>query len=284
MTRGDGVRAQPGTLGIWAHAEKLSPELARQLEQLGYGAVWIGGSPSGDLAIVDELLDATEQLVVATGIVNIWKDPARTVAASHHRITRRFPRRFVLGVGVGHPEATSDYQHPYTALVEYLDVLDAEGIPMDERVLAALGPKVLRLAADRTGGAHPYLTTPEHTRQARQLLGGKAFLAPEQKVVLEADSEKARSIGRPYVAKPYLGLRNYLANLRRLGWSDDDFADGGSDALIDALVAHGAAATAAARVREHLDAGADHVAIQLLAEPGADPLTGYRRFAQAFFG
>lgn len=277
------MRAQPGTLGIWAHATKLSPELAREAEKLGYGAIWIGGSPGGDLSIVDGLLEATDRLVVATGIVNIWKDPARTIAAAHHRIIRRFPRRFVLGVGVGHPEATSDYQHPYTALVEYLDILDAEGVPIDDRVLAALGPKVLRLAADRTAGAHPYLTTPEHTRQARQALGSDAFLAPEHKVVLELDPEKARALGRPRVAEPYLGLRNYLANLRRLGWSDEDFADGGSDALIDALVAHGDAQTAAARVREHLDAGADHVAIQLITEAGTDPLPGYRQFAEAFF-
>lgn len=278
------MRAQPGTLGIWAHVARLSPELAREVERLGYGAIWIGGSPSGDLSIVDDLLDATDRLVVATGIVNIWKDPARTVAASHHRIAQRFPRRFVLGVGVGHPEATSDYQHPYTALVEYLDVLDAEGVPIDDRVLAALGPKVLRLAADRTAGAHPYLTTPEHTRRARHVLGHDAFLAPEHKVVLERDPQRARALGRPRVAEPYLGLRNYLANLRRLGWSDEDFADGGSDALIDALVAHGDAPTVAARVREHLAAGADHVAIQLITEQGADPLPGYRQFAEAFFG
>lgn len=276
------MRVELGTIGVWAHTSKLTPQLARELEGLGYGAIWLGGSPDGDLRAVEELLGATERLAVATGIVNIWKDPARTVAASHHRVTKAFPRRFLLGVGVGHPEATAAYRNPYTALVEYLDVLDGEGVPIDERVLAALGPKVLRMAADRSVGAHPYLVPPEHTRQARQVLGPKALLAPEQKIVLEFDAAAARAIGRPPVAKPYLGLRNYVSNLRRLGWSDEDLADGGSDALIDALVAHGDAVTVAARVREHITAGANHVAIQLLTAPDADPLSQYARFAEAF--
>lgn len=247
---------------------------------MGYGAIWIGGSPAGDLRIVDDLLAATETLVVATGIVNIWTADAVTVARSHHRITDAFPGRFLLGVGVGHPEAVGDYQHPYRSLVEYLDVLDEQGVLEEERALAALGPRVLTLARDRSAGAHPYLTTPEHTRQARDLLGEHALLAPEQKIVIERDPHRARQLGRQVVAKPYLELTNYLANLRRLGWSDDDFADGGSDALIDALVGHGDAQTAAARVQQHLDAGADHVAIQLITEQGADAGDGYRQLAQ----
>lgn len=275
------MRVQLGSLGVWAHESALTPALAQELERLGYGAVWIGGSPDGSLTLVDELLAATERLAVATGIVNIWKDSARTVAASHRRITAQFPRRFLLGIGVGHPEATAEYRNPYTALVEYLDALDGEGVRIDERVLAALGPKVLRLAADRTAGAHPYLVPPEHTRQARQIMGPSAVLAPEHKVVLDTDPARARSLGRPRVAKPYLELRNYVTNLRRLGWHDDDLADGGSDALIDALVARGDATTAAARLREHLDAGADHVAVQLLTQPGADPLPQYAQLAAA---
>jgi probable F420-dependent oxidoreductase len=170
-----------GQVGVWAPESTLSPALAGALENLGYGAIWIGGSPAGDLSIVDELLDATERLVVATGIVNIWKDDARVVAASHRRLAPAYPGRWLLGIGVGHPEATSDYAHPYQALVDYLDILDSEGVPQDERVLAALGPKVLQLSADRTAGAHPYLVTPEHTRQARELLGAGVLLAPEQK-------------------------------------------------------------------------------------------------------
>jgi probable F420-dependent oxidoreductase len=275
------VRPQVGRIGIWVRQAGLSAELAREVESMGYGAVWIGSSPGGDLRIADELLTATKTLVVATGIVNIWADDAATIAKAHHRITAAFPGRFLLGVGVGHPEATSDYQHPYRNLVQYLDVLDAEGVSPDERALAALGPKVLALARDRSAGAHPYLTTPEHTRQARELLGPEPLLAPEQKIVIEADPETARGLARRAVAKPYLELTNYLANLRRLGWSDDDFAAGGSDALIDALVGHGDAPTAAARVQQHLDAGADHVAIQLVSADGDDPIDGYRRLAQA---
>lgn len=275
------MRPQVGRIGIWVRQAGLSAELAREVESMGYGAVWIGSSPGGDLRIADELLTATKTLVVATGIVNIWADDAATIAKAHHRITAAFPGRFLLGVGVGHPEATSDYQHPYRNLVQYLDVLDAEGVSPDERALAALGPKVLALARDRSAGAHPYLTTPEHTRQARELLGPEPLLAPEQKIVIEADPETARGLARRAVAKPYLELTNYLANLRRLGWSDDDFAAGGSDALIDALVGHGDAPTAAARVQQHLDAGADHVAIQLVSADGDDPIDGYRRLAQA---
>lgn len=271
-----------GEIGVWAHGSKLSASLAKELERLGYGAIWIGGSPPAALSQVDDLLGATSHITLATGIVNIWKDDASTTARSYHRIEERFPGRFLLGIGVGHPEATSDYRHPYEALVAYLDRLDEQGVPAQRRVLAALGPRVLRLSRDRAAGAHPYLTTPEHTAWARAQLGDGVLLAPEQKVVLETDPARARELGRPVVAKPYLGLRNYLANLRRLGWTDDDFADEGSDALIDALVAHGDAGAVAARVREHLAAGADHVCVQLITE--REPAVDYRTLAAAFFG
>lgn len=274
------VRSRLGRLGVWIRHPDVTPELARNLERAGYGAVWLGSSPGGDLRVVDELLAATDDLVVATGIVNVWQDDARGIAAAHRRIADRFPGRFLLGVGIGHPEATSDYRRPYQALVDYLDVLDAEGVPAGERVLAALGPRVLRLAAERSLGAHPYLVTPEHTRQAREVLGPDVLLAPEQKVVVVTDPAAARAVGRPVVERPYLGLSNYLANLRRLGFTDADFADGGSDRLIDALVAHGDAAGVAARVGEHFAAGGDHVALQLITPPGADPLDGYRQLAR----
>jgi probable F420-dependent oxidoreductase len=254
-----------GKIGI--HAPAFTPEVAAEAEALGYGTLWISSSPDGDLRVVENLLDATDHVAVATGIVNVWKDDAATVGASYHRITARHPGRFLLGLGIGHPEATREYQRPYAKLVSYLDELDDLKVPAEGRALAALGPKVLRLSAERAAGAHPYLVTPEHTREARQILGDGPLLAPEQKVVLETDPERARAIGRPAVQRPYLGLTNYVSNLRRLGWTDADLADGGSDALIDALVRHGDAQTVARGVTAHLDAGADHVAVQVL---GAD--------------
>src|SRR5580693_7200061 len=259
-----GMSIELGRIGIWRHASGLTPDVVAEVETLGYGAIWVGGSPPGDLGVVEHLLDTTDHVAVATGIVNVWKDDAATVGASYHRITTRHPGRFLLGLGIGHPEATQEYQQPYAKLVSYLDELDDLKVPAGGRVLAALGPKVLRLAAERAAGAHPYLVTPEHTRWARQILGDGPLLAPEQKVVLETDPERARAIGRPRVQSPYLGLTNYLSNLRRLGWTDADFADGGSDALIDALVLHGDAETIARGISAHLEAGADHVAVQIL--------------------
>lgn len=273
-----------GPLAAWAHESAFDPALARDLESYGYSALWLGGSPPAGLAAVEPLLAATENLVVATGIVNIWSADAREVAASHRRITAAHPGRFLLGIGVGHPEATSDYKHPFAALVNYLDVLDAEGVPADERVLAALGPKVLELARDRSAGAHPYLTTPEHTRRAREILGAGKLLVPEHKIVVDTDADAARALGRPVVDQPYLHLTNYVSNLKRLGYTDADIADGGSDDLIDALVAHGDAAAIAARLREHLDSGADQVTVQLLTPEGADRREPYRAVAAALLG
>jgi probable F420-dependent oxidoreductase len=277
----ESVRDHLGRFGIWRGEHDLTPELAAVLERLGFGTLWVGSSPGGDLARVEEFLAATTRLTVATGIVNMWSADARVVAASRARIEARFPGRFLLGVGAGHREATSQYAHPFETLVSYVDVLLAEGVPAGGLVLAALGPKVLRLAAERTAGAHPYLVPPGYTRQAREIIGAGPLLAPEQKVVLESDPQRARAIGRPRVSRPYLSLSNYTANLRRLGWTDDDLRDGGSDALIDALVAHGTGEQVAARVGAHLEAGADHVCLQLLTEPGADPVPGYQQLAGA---
>lgn len=270
-----------GRYGIWRHATGLTPELAAHIEALGFGAVWIGGSPPADLELAESLLDATSSLVVATGIVNMWSAPADEVAPSYHRVAGRHPDRFLLGVGVGHPEATSDYTRPYATVVEYLDRLDDAGVPVDGRALAALGPKVLDLSRERSAGAHPYLTTPEHTRIARERLGPGKLVAPEHKVVLDTDPEAARALSRPRVQTPYLGLRNYTTNLKRLGWTDADIADGGSDALIDALVAHGTPEQVAARLDEHLAAGADHVCAQVITAGMKDPEDDLRRLAQA---
>jgi len=265
-----------GKAGIWRHPSGLTPAMAAEAEALGYGAIWLGGSPDGDLGVVDQLLDATDRIAVGTSIVNVWKDDAATVAASYHRLAAKYPDRFLLGLGIGHPEATEEYQKPYDKLVSYLDELDDLKVPASGRALAALGPRVLRLSAERSAGALPYLVTPEHTRQARELLGAGTLLAPEQKLVLETDPERARALGRPRVQNPYLGLTNYLASLRRLGWTDADFADGGSDALIDALAVHGDAAAIARGVTAHLEAGADHVAVQVL---NPDPLPALRELA-----
>jgi probable F420-dependent oxidoreductase len=268
-----------GRIGVWLFHGLLTPELAGEVEKLGYGTLWIGGSPGGDLELPERLLDGTSRLTVATGIVNIWQDDARTVAASVRRVEARHPGRFVLGVGAGHREATSEYERPYDALCRYLDVLDAEGVPASGRMLAALGPRVLRLSGERAAGAHPYLTTPEHTRRAREILG-TALLAPEQKVVLEEDTARARAVAREAVTF-YLSLSNYTSNFRRLGFTDEDLAGQGSDHLIDTLVAHGSAGAAAARVREHLTAGADHVAVQPLAPADEGPLPTLHRLAEA---
>ena len=250
-------------------------------EALGYGTIWIGSTPPGDLALAESMLDATERITIATGIVNMWVTRADEVAASYHRIAAKHPGRFLLGVGIGHPEATSEYRSPYATMVEYLDALDEAGVPVADRALAALGPKALRLAADRAAAAHPYLTTPEHTREARELIGAGTLLAPEQKVVVDTDADRARAVGRAYVENPYLHLSNYRSNLQRLGWTVADLADGGSDALIDALVAHGDAASVAARLTAHLDAGADHVCAQVLTADDADPLPALRGLSEA---
>ena len=270
-----GMSIELGKVGIWRAPEGLTPDLVAEVEALGYGTIWVGSSPPGDLGFIEHLLDTTESIAVATGIVNVWQDDAATVGASYQRITARHPGRFLLGLGIGHPEATREYQQPYAKLVSYLDQLDDLKVPVEGRVLAALGPRVLRLAAERAAGAHPYLVTPEHTRQAREILGAGKLLAPEQKLVFDTDQERARALGRPRV-RPHLSMTNYLSNLRRLGWTDADLAGSGSDALIDALVVHGDAAAIARGVTAHLDAGADHVAVQVL---NPDPRPGLRALA-----
>jgi probable F420-dependent oxidoreductase len=269
------MRADIGAFGVWRMVSGITPELAEQVEALGYGAIWLGGSPTGDLEAVEVVLDATERIPVATGIVNMWREDAATVAESYRRVSGRHSGRFLLGVGVGHREATQEYHKPYDKMVDYLDRLDAAAVPREDVVLAALGPRALTLAAERTAGAHPYLTTPRHTDQARQLIGRDPLLAPEQKVVLETDATLARAIGRPVVSR-YLTRINYRNNLLREGWAEADLEAGGSDRLVDALVLYGTPEDIAAGLTAHLDAGADHVAIQVL---GDDPLDGYRQLS-----
>jgi probable F420-dependent oxidoreductase len=277
---------QLGTFGAWfnpSYDDDTRVRFVAEAEALGFGTAWLGLGRRmlPDLRLVERALNATTMIVVATAIVNMWTNDAASIAESYERIDAKHPGRFLLGVGIGHPEATQEYRSPFDTIVDYLDVLDAEGVPVEDRALAALGPKVLALAGERSAGAHPYLTTPEHTRLAREILGDGPLLAPEQKVVVGTDPEAARALGRPAVDRPYLHLRNYTSNLRRLGWTDADLDDGGNDALIDALVVHGDATSVAAGLTAHLDAGADHVCLQLLTAPGADPRADLEALATA---
>ena len=266
MTEGVSLKPDLGRYGVWLPGRSVSGGVAKQIETLGYGAVWVGGSPDADLSWVEPALAETSTLQLATGIINIWASPAAQVAESFHRIESAYPGRFLLGLGVGHPEHTEQYRKPFDALVDYLDALDAASVPTSRRVLAALGPKVLALSAERAAGAHPYLVPPEHTAHARELVGNTVFLAPEHKVVLTENANEAREIGRR-TAEFYLDLSNYVNNWRRLGFTDSDVRKPGSDKLIDAVIAHGTAEQIAARLNEHVDAGADHVAIQVLGGP-----------------
>jgi probable F420-dependent oxidoreductase len=258
MTTTDTVTSDLGRFGFFGLG--ATPELAREIERLGYGTIWIGGSPPAELSFVEPLLESTTTLKVATGIVNIWTAAAKPVAESFHRINAAYPGRFVLGVGVGHPEAQAQYRKPYDALVSYLDELDEYGVPANQRVLAALGPRVLKLSAERTAGAHPANATPEYAAQARAIIGPNALLAPAHNVVLNSDAEEARAIARTGLDR-YFSLTNYVSNWKRLGFTDADVTRPGSDKLIDAVVAHGTAEDVAKRLSEYLSAGANHVAI-----------------------
>jgi len=271
MTEAVSLKPDLDRFGVWLPTRSITPGLAARIESLGYGAVWIGGSPDAELAWVDPALAQTTSLQLATGIVNIWSAPAPAVAESFQRIESTHPGRFLLGIGMGHREHTQEYVKPYDALVSYLDELDAALVPTSRRVLAALGPRVLELSAQRSAGAHPYLTTPEHTAKARQLVGRTVFLAPEHKVVLTTDADEARAVGRETVEN-YLGLSNYVNNWLRLGFTEADVRKPGSDKLIDAVVAHGTPEVIAQRLNEHLEAGADHVAIQVLGGWNEDTL------------
>ena len=274
-----------GTFGAWLNPkydDAARIDFAAEAEALGYGTVWLGLGQRdlGEFELVERVLDNTGQIVVATAIVNMWTNDPAMVAESYGRIQARYPDRFLLGLGVGHPESVAGYRSPYQMMVSYLDTLDTAGVPADRRILAALGPRTLRLAADRAAGSHPYLTVPAHTRAARRELGPEPLLAPEHAAVISGDEQQARSIGRDFVSDPYLRRSNYVNNLRRHGYSADDVADGGSDRLIDDLVPNGAPEAIAARLGEHLEAGADHVAVQILHEPAQSPMPGYRALSK----
>jgi len=263
-----------GRIGIWRrHQEGLGG--LEEVEALGYGTLWLGSSPS--LAQARPFLEASSTLVIATGILNIWRHDPADVAGGHAELRDAFPGRFLLGIGVGHPEATSDYRRPLAAMRGFFDGLDGapEPVPREERIAAALGPKMLELARERSLGAHPYFTPVEHTRIARETLGPDALLAPEVAVVVEPDEERARTRAREYAAT-YLSMSNYLRNLERLGYTERDFENGGSDRLIDAVIPHGSAGAVAEAVRAHFDAGAGHVCLQPLGQSVED----YRALAR----
>jgi probable F420-dependent oxidoreductase len=287
-----------GRVGVWSFGLELQPaartqEAAAEVEALGYGALWIPEAMGREaFAHAGLLLAATRRIVIATGIANIWARDAVTMAAAHKALTEAYPNRFLLGLGVSHAPMVEmvrghRYEKPLSTMRAYLDAMDAAPYvappPTTElvRVIGALAPKMLKLAADRTAGAHPYFVPPEHTARARAIMGKGPLLAPEQAVVLETTPSMAREIARGHMAT-YLGLRNYVNNLKRLGFGDDDLANGGSDRLVDAIVAWGDIDAVVKRVRAHHDAGADHVCIQVLdADPRVLPVRQWRELAAA---
>lgn len=285
-------------IGVWTEALDFLPsrgaqELAVELEELGYGAIWLPEVAGRDvMAHLVFLLSATRELVGATGIASIWARDAVTMVAGQRTLSEAFPDRVLVGLGVSHRTLVEDlrghvYERPLSAMRSYLDAMEAAPYTAmrpstpDRRVLAALGPKMLQLAAERTDGAHTYFVTPEHSAEARVVLGPEHLLCVEQAVYLEADPEKAREVGRRHAAT-YVRLPNYQANLRRLGFDDEDFKGGGSDRLVDAIVAWGELDQIAGRVRAHFDAGADHVCVQAL-HPGRRgvPVEGWQELAPA---
>jgi probable F420-dependent oxidoreductase len=273
--------------GLWTAAGDEMNDAAVELEDLGYGALWLGSS-AGDLQLPESLLAATSRLVVITGIINVWTNPPALVAESYRRTDTAHPDRIVIGLGSSHARlvTTEEYRKPLTRLRRYLDELDAVDptVPTNRRVLAALGPKALSLAAQRSAGAHPYLTTPVHTAEARQIMGPSALLAPEQMVVLEPDPLIARTIARTTLSR-YLQLPNYTNNFVRLGFSADDFENGGSDRLVDEVIAWGDTDAVLHRIAEHHAAGANHVCIQVLTSgdrhAGRLPRREWRELASA---
>lgn len=254
-----------GKFGVWtsyrAIGEENAGEAAKLVENLGLATFWLGGSPK--VPQTRPLLEGSGELVVATGILNVWANEPAAVASEYDEMAAEFPDRLFLGIGIGHPEATSDYTRPLTSMREFLDGIDAAEVPVprEDRCLAALQPKMLELSATRSRGAHTYFVPVEHTRAAREQLGRGPLIATELACVVDTDTERAREAARGY-AKLYLGLRNYTNNLLRFGFTEGDIADGGSDRLIDAVIPHGSAEEIAAVARAHFDAGADHVCFQ----------------------
>jgi probable F420-dependent oxidoreductase len=288
-----------GTVGVWSGELRFlrdraaAAEAAAELEGLGYGALWVPGGTGTGIPIftaLGQLLAATQRVTVASAIISIWVESPAQVAEGQELLRQAHPGRFLLGLGISHArfldeEAKRRLTRPVSVMRQYLDELD-ELVADDlsgERILAALRPKMLSLAGERSLGSHPYFVTPEHTAVARRALGPSALLAPEQAVVLERDPARAREIARAHMAL-YLELPNYVNNLRECGFGDVDLRDGGSDRLVDALVAWGDESVVAERFAAHRQAGADHVAIQVLSGRRELPLPEWRRLAATLCG
>jgi probable F420-dependent oxidoreductase len=291
-----------GRVGVWTFALErrgVAGELEAlgELRDVGFPVAWIpeGRGSKEILSHSALLLAGTEGIAVATGIASIWARDPVAMSTGARTLAEAFPGRFVLGIGVSHRTSVdrrgaARYDRPYHRMVEYLEAMERASYParpepdLPPVVLAALGPRMLRLAAERTAGAHPYFVPVEHTEGAREILGPRPFLGPEQAVVLDTDAGRARAVAREYMSH-YLKLENYSRNLSRLGWTEDDLSGGGSDRLVDALVCWGGADAIRTRVRAHLDAGADHVSVQVLApDPSEMPLAQIRELAPALLG
>ncbi|HEX2384458.1 MAG TPA: LLM class F420-dependent oxidoreductase [Acidimicrobiales bacterium] len=291
-------RFDPGKVGIWTGVLDAVPSaeaqrIAGRIEELGFSTLWIPETIGRDpLITATLLLSATSTLKVATGIANIYARDPMTMANSQRSLEEAFPGRFLLGLGVSHHHLVDrvrhhDYSKPYSRMVSYLDEMDNSlfmAVGPSERpatVLAALGPKMLKLSADRADGAHPYFVPVEHTAQARTIVGPGAILAPEQMVVLETDRTRALEVARKGMAV-YLRAPNYVNNLQRFGFTEDDVAEGGSERLVDAIVACGDVNAAADRVRAHFEAGASHVCVQVLQDQFTEvPEAAWRDLADA---
>ncbi|MBB2992309.1 putative F420-dependent oxidoreductase [Mycolicibacterium iranicum] len=279
-------------VGLWSSQLRYgNPEeaadAAAELDGLGFTALWIPDVGGPVLDSVESLLSATEKTVIATGILNLWMHEPAEVATRYAALTDAHGERFLLGIGVSHAPLIDSkepglYRKPLAATEKFLDAIDAspQPVPTANRVLAALGPKMLQLSATKAGGAHPYLSTPTHTAQAREVLGQGPLLLPEQTVLLTDDRDEARQIGTDWL-RSYLALPNYANNLLRLGFTEDDLSSV-SDRVFDALIAWGDEDAVKSRVTEHLDAGADHVCVQVLtADPREFPREQWRRLADA---
>ncbi|MFJ5773574.1 TIGR03620 family F420-dependent LLM class oxidoreductase [Streptomyces sp. NPDC093094] len=263
------MKQNVGRYGIWSIGLRSDDpgrrseltEAAAELEQLGYGALWLGSNSTARHAA--PLLEATTRIAVGTSIQNIWQYEAAVSADAFARVDAVHPGRFVLGLGVGHGRTPQQFRGPVSALAAYLDALDAAGVPAGRRVVAAIGPRSLRLVRERAAGTVPYLVTPDHTAAAREILGDAPLLAPELKVVPEADAGRARALARAFLA-PYLTLPNYTSNFLRHGFTEDDLRGGGSDRLVDAVFAWGTDDAIRDRIESFHRAGADHVALQVV--------------------